>query len=236
MKKTISIIVALAMVLMMSFSAFALDGVTTPKPTTPDDVEGWTAYYLEAIEVADITALVAEIQADLESGAITQETLLSVLGGVVTQGGSDALAAVTKILEELGLELPSIELPSELPSEFPSELPSEFPSDITLPSIGGGDSGSGSFIDTILGALGSLGDLIFGGGDDPGDNGGNDAIGGGNNGGDDDDLWGDDSDDPFNDNSLGDTSVIAVSAVAVVACAALVLTRKKKTDNTDDAE
>ena len=226
MKKTISIIVALAMVLMMSFSAFALDGVTTPKPTTPDDVEGWTAYYLEAIEVADLTALVAEIQADLDSGAITQETLLSVLGGVVTQGGSDALAGVTQILEELGLELPSIEIPSELPSEFPS--------DITLPSIGGGDSGSGSFIDTILGALGSLGDLIFGG--DSTDDSGNNNNNNNSTSGDDDDLWGDDGDDPFNDNSLGDTSVIAVSAVAVVACAALVLTRKKKTDKTDDAE
>ena len=38
----------------------------------------------------------------------------------------------------------------------------------------------------------------------------------------------------FNDNSLGDTSVIAVAAVAVVAGAALVLTRKKSKD--EDAE
>ena len=69
-----------------------------------------------------------------------------------------------------------------------------------------------------------------------GDSTGGDTNGGDSNtsGGDDEDLWGSEGDDPFNDNSLGDTSVIAVAAVAVVAGAALVLTRKKSKD--EDAE
>ena len=91
------------------------------------------------------------------------------------------------------------------------------------------NSSSGSFLDTILGILGSIGDLLFGGddgnGDDPGYNWGDDW---GN--GDDGNDWGNGGTTVIPD--TGDLSFIAVEAVAAVAGAALVLTRKKS----DDAE
>lgn len=240
MKKTISVVLALAMVLMMSLSAFAYSFIVdTPKPEDPDDVEGWTAYYTEiTTKIAEInddnqrgdaeSEFRSEIMNDVMSGAMSISTATQVLQTISGSSGEDSpLAGIIEQIQGVIGNLPSI----ELPSEFPSELPSDFPSDITLPSIGGGDSGDGSFLDTILGALGGIVDGIMGGGS------GDDANGGDNSntsGGDDEDLWGSEGDDPFNDNSLGDTSVIAVAAVAVVAGAALVLTRKKSKD--EDAE
>ncbi|MBR5190496.1 MAG: hypothetical protein IKW34_00505, partial [Clostridia bacterium] len=84
--------------------------------------------------------------------------------------------------------------------------------------------GAEDLLNTILGILGSIGDMIFGGGDsgDAGDEGTTD------------DAWGDDttedgdSDDLISD--TGDTTVLSVAAVALVAGAALVLTRKKSED------
>ncbi|MGN0539181.1 MAG: hypothetical protein ACI4KI_04930 [Candidatus Fimenecus sp.] len=236
MKKTISVVLALAMVLMMSLSAFAYSFIVdTPKPEDPEDVEGWTAYYTEvSTKIAAInddnqrsdaeSEFRSEILNDVMTGAMSISTATQVLQALSGSTGEDSpLAGIIEQIQGVIGNLPSIEIPSELPSDFPS--------DITLPSIGGEENGNGSFLDTILGALGGIIDGIMGGGDS-----GDDVNGGdnGNTSGGDEDLWGSEGDDPFNDNSLGDTSVIAVSAVAVVAGAALVLTRKKSKDG--DAE
>lgn len=90
------------------------------------------------------------------------------------------------------------------------------------------NSSSGSFLDTILGILGSIGDLLFGGSDDPSDPyDPYDPF---------EPFEPGDSEDPTNPTDpipdTGDVSFIAVAAVAAVAGAALILTRKKN----DDAE
>ena len=118
----------------------------------------------------------------------------------------------------MGIVLPEMpELP-ELPGgegdgEGGELVPDEEPTDDT------------GFLNTILGILGSIGDMIFGSGDDE-PTGGNDDDGepwepeGGNT-------------DPDDENlapNTGDTTVISVAAVALVAGAALVLTRKKSED------
>lgn len=237
MKKTISVVLALAMVFVMSLSAFAYSFDDELRDDIeiqgPDDVDGWTEYCMDVIghlatsedKEADQKEFVQIIVMSIQAGDMSPATAAKVIGTIAMSSveGVDIQGLIQQIRDAIG-ELPSIEIPSELPSEFPS--------DITLPSNGGEGNGNGSFLDTILGALGGIIDGIFGGGDneDPttpsGDN---------TSGGDDSDLWGDgDGDDAFNDNSLGDTSVIAVAAVAVVAGAALVLTRKKSKD--EDAE
>ena len=252
MKKTISVVLALAMVLIMSLSALAYDGISTAKPTDPNDYNGWVAYYSELLTHVDEDKNGVEnaIKEDIDAGAISSDIFENVItdAKLNAQYSVSDRTALNSVVENTisynanggsggsgGSLLPDISLPDiSLPDiSLPDvSLPSEFPSDITLPSVGGEDSGNGSFLDTILGALGGIVDGIMGGGDSTGGaNGGDDSN---TSGGDDEDLWGSEGDDPFNDNSLGDTSVIAVAAVAVVAGAALVLTRKKSKD--EDAE
>lgn len=252
MKKTISVVLALAMVLIMSLSALAYDGISTAKPTDPNDYNGWVAYYSELLIHVDEDANGVEnaIKEDIDAGAISSDIFENVItdAKLNAQYSVSDRTALNSVVENTisynanggsggsgGSLLPDISLPDiSLPDvSLPDvSIPSEFPSDITLPSVGGEDSGNGSFLDTILGALGGIVDGIMGGGDSTGGaNGGDDSN---TSGGDDEDLWGSEGDDPFNDNSLGDTSVIAVAAVAVVAGAALVLTRKKSKD--EDAE
>lgn len=252
MKKTISVVLALAMVLIMSLSALAYDGISTAKPTDPNDYNGWVAYYSELLIHVDEDANGVEnaIKEDIDAGAISSDIFENVItdAKLNAQYSVSDRTALNSVVENTisynanggsggsgGSLLPDISLPDvSLPDvSLPDvSIPSEFPSDITLPSVGGEDSGNGNFLDTILGALGGIVDGIMGGGDSTGGaNGGDDSN---TSGGDDEDLWGSEGDDPFNDNSLGDTSVIAVAAVAVVAGAALVLTRKKSKD--EDAE
>lgn len=257
MKKTVSVVLALAVILMMSLSAFAYDGISTAKPTDPNDYSGWVAYYSELLTHVDEDKNGVEnaIKEDIDAGAISSDIFENVItdAKLNAQYSVSDRTALNSVVENTisynanggsggsggsllpDLSLPDISLPDvSLPDvSLPDvSIPSEFPSDITLPSVGGEDSGNGSFLDTILGALGGIVDGIMGGGDSTG----GDTNGGDSNtsGGDDEDLWGSEGDDPFNDNSLGDTSVIAVAAVAVVAGAALVLTRKKSKD--EDAE
>ena len=87
-------------------------------------------------------------------------------------------------------------------------------------------SDSTDFLNTILGILGSIGDMIFGSGDSgsTGDEGTTDDTWG-----DSDDTTGDSADDELVSDT-GDTTVVSVAAVALVAGAALVLTRKKSED------
>ena len=252
MKKTISVVLALAMVLIMSLSALAYDGISTAKPTDPNDYNGWVAYYSELLIHVDEDANGVEnaIKEDIDAGAISSDIFENVItdAKLNAQYSVSDRTALNSVVENTisynanggsggsgGSLLPDISLPDvSLPDvSLPDvSIPSEFPSDITLPSVGGEDSGNGNFLDTILGALGGIVGGIKGGDDSTGGaNGGDDSN---TSGGDDEDLWGSEGDDPFNDNSLGDTSVIAVAAVAVVAGAALVLTRKKSKD--EDAE
>ena len=253
MKKTISVVLALAMVLIMSLSALAYDGISTAKPTDPNDYSGWVAYYSELLTHVDEDKNGVEnaIKEDIDAGAISSDIFENVItdAKLNAQYSVSDRTALNSVVENTisynanggsggsgGSLLPDISLPDvSLPDvSLPDvSIPSEFPSDITLPSVGGEDSGNGNFLDTILGALGGIVGGIMGGDDSTGGdtNGGNDSN---TSGSDDEDLWGSEGDDPFNDNSLGDTSVIAVAAVAVVAGAALVLTRKKSKD--EDAE
>lgn len=269
MKKTISIVVALVMVLVMSVSSFALME-PIPAPTdAPSDTARWADYYgsvLRQAWIPDGTSYNEVIQyvcLNYQRNEIDR----SIFQDALDQGYNKALAFesddrdvyITDAYNEInvivgvmnGGELPEgvtlpegITMPGEGGGEgggfpdftFPSfpdftlpdvtlpdvTLPSDFDPSFTIPDFGG--SGEGSFLDTILGALGGLGDILFGGGDDTDDPTTPD---------DDDDLWGDDAEDPEIPD-MGDTSVVAVGAVAAVAVAALVLTRKKSKD--DDAE
>ena len=226
MKKTLSIVLALAMVFVMGFSAFAEGEDLTVKPTDPAELGVYYAELLNA-EDSDPAAVATEILNDLDTGdgegIYTVEDLPVVLEAFV-ENSNDAdklLAAVEQItagLESMGIVLPEIDdvLPPPSGEDEESTLPEdEEPTDDT------------GFLNTILGILGSIGDMIFGGGDDTptddpaGDNG--------------DDTWGDDDADTNGDDDdlvsdTGDTTVISVAAVALVAGAALVLTRKKSED------
>lgn len=229
MKKTISIVVALAMVFVMSFSAFATgEESTTVKPTEPAELGAYYAELLNA-EDSDPAAVVAEMLGDLivtegDEGLYTVEDLPAVLAAFEANSTDAAklAAAVAQIatgLESLGIVIPDESTTEEESSEDASE-------DESLEDDTTGDGGDTDFLNTILGILGSIGDMIFGGGDDSGsgDGSGDDAWG------DDSSAGGSDSDDLVAD--TGDTTVLSVAAVALVAGAALVLTRKKS----DDAE
>ena len=228
MKKTLSIVLALAMVFVMGFSAFAEGEDLAPvKPTDPAELGVYYAELLNA-EDSDPAAVAQMVLDDLiiaegDEGIYTVEDLPVVLSAFV-ENSNDAdklLAAVEQIeagLTSMGIVLPEIDdvLPPPSGEDEESTLPEdEEPTDDT------------GFLNTILGILGSIGDMIFGGGDDTptddpaGDNG--------------DDTWGDDDADTNGDDDdlvsdTGDTTVISVAAVALVAGAALVLTRKKSED------
>lgn len=219
MKKTISLIVALVMVFTMCMPAFAIE-----KPTgTPADATELGAYYAEKLnaEDADISAIAAEIVADFQSGVITTDTALGVFAEIV-KGADSAekaealLETVVAALEDLGITIPDVSIPDvSIPDVSIPDI-----SDPTLPDDDIGDNSGSDFLDTVLGILGTIGDMIFGPSDDDDDN---------NN--DDDNTFNDnntntsDSDDLVSD--TGDTTAVSVAAVALAAGAALVLTRKK---------
>lgn len=229
MKKTISVVVALAMVLVMSFSAFAAE-----KPTdVPADPTALGTYYAELLnaEDADTTAIAQEIIADYQAGLYTVDTLPAVAAAFVENSNdADAAAAVLEQvlagLESMGVVIPEVTLPESSTDEDESLGEEE-----TLPDDETGSDDS-DFLNTILGILGSIGDMIFGSDDSTG---GDDTTGGE---GEDEDLWGsEDGGDTLPDSNeedlvsdTGDTTVISVAAVALVAGAALVLTRKKSED------
>ena len=226
MKKTLSIVLALAMVFVMSFAVFA-EGEEVIKPTDPTELGVYYAELLNA-EDSDPAAVAQMILDDLiiaegDEGVYTVEDLPVVLAAFA-ENSTDVeklAAAATQIeagLADMGIVLPEFDdvLPPPSGEDEESTLPEdEEPTDDT------------GFLNTILGILGSIGDMIFGGGSDtPSD------TPSGDNG---DDAWGDgDADADADDDDLvsdtGDTTVISVAAVALVAGAALVLTRKKSED------
>lgn len=196
------------------------------KPTDPTDVEGWTAYYAlllgeAATDPLAMVDVVAEIAGDITSGAIDMDTFTSVLPEAAKIVGSDLVDQMVWGVESL--------LNMDLNSDGYIGKPDGSLDDAPLPEDpeDGGDSILSGLLDTILGILGSIGDLLFGGssgGDEPTTDPSDDNLWG-----DDGDMWGDDGSSSTIPDT-GDTTVFAVAAVALAAGAALVLTRKKSED------
>ena len=230
MKKAISLIVALAMVFVMCIPAFA-EGEEVVKPTDPTELGVYYAELLNA-EDSDPAAVAQMMLDDLitgegDEGVYTITDLPTVLAAFAenVEDIEKLAAAVEQIeagLANMGVVLPDLgdvlpDLGDVLPPSGEGDEGEELPDDETA-------GGAEDLLNTILGILGSIGDMIFGGGDsgDAGDEGTTD------------DAWGDDttedgdSDDLISD--TGDTTVLSVAAVALVAGAALVLTRKKSED------
>lgn len=196
-------------------------------PTNPEDVEAWTLYYIIVLADAtenplDLVTVIGSIAGDVIDGKITMDTFTTAFpaaaeaigGGTVNQILWGVESLLSQDLDgdyEIGKPDGVLEV---TPEEGDGELEEdETPTDDT------------GFLNTILGILGSIGDMIFGSGD--GDTSGDDPSG---------DAWGDDTNGDTNadDDNLvsdtGDTTVLSVAAVALVAGAALVLTRKKSED------
>lgn len=199
------------------------------KPTDAADVEGWTAYYVVLLGNATtdplaVTEVVAEIASNVTNGEIDMDTFMSAFPEAAKAVGGDVVNQIVWGVEEL--------LSMDLNSDGSIGKPDVNIDDGQLPDD---DSDSGlsldldlsGFLNTILGLLGSIGDLLFGG--DSGSDTPTDEPT------DDDNLWGDDGDSWGDDGSstipdTGDTTVFAVAAVALAAGAALVMTRKKSED------
>lgn len=199
------------------------------KPVDPTDVEGWTAYYAILFGEASTnpTAMidvVSEIGGDILSGAIDMDTFTSVLPEVAEIVGNDVVNQVVWGVEDL--------LSTDLNSDGYVGKPDGSIDDGQLPEEDESEGGIGGFLsgllDTVLGILGTIGDLLFGG-DSDSDTPTTDPSDDDNLWGDEDDMWGDDSDTSAIPDT-GDTTVFAVAAVALVAGAALVMTRKKNED------
>lgn len=226
MKKAISLVVAFAMIFVMSFSAFAMEKPTDP--TAEDFATQLGEYYAELLnaEDADVAAIASEVVADYQNGLLTAENLPAFMEALVTNVAdptvlADAIQQIQEGLENIGASLPEIDVPDipDIPDipDVPDvpDLP-DLP-DVTLPDNGENGEGGNGFLDTILGILGTIGDLIFG--SDPEDP--------------EDPADPADPADPVDPDPVpdtGDTTVISVAAVALVAGAVLVLTRKKSED------
>lgn len=211
----------------------ATEGETTEpdgsKPADPDDVEAWTAYYVVLLtdvttNPAAVTTVVPEIAANVTDGEISLNAFKTAFGEAAKLVGGDVVNQVVWGVETLL----SMDLNSD---NYIGKPDGSLEDDGELPEIEDGTDGGllGGFditdlLNTVLGFLGSIGDLLFGGsgGDTPTDDPSEDEP------------WGDD-DDNFGDNDstipdTGDTTVFAVAAVALAAGAALVMTRKKSED------
>ncbi len=201
------------------------------KPADPTDVEGWTAYYVVLLGEATtnptaVITVVPEIAGNVTSGEIDMDTFTSAFPEAAKTVGGDVVNQIVWGVEEL--------LSSDLNSDGYVGKPDGSIDDGQLPEEDEGNAGGGfdigGLLDTVLGILGTIGDLLFGGsggGDTPPSEPGDD----------DEDLWGDDGDDNWGDDGdgstipdTGDTTVFAVAAVALAAGAALVMTRKKSED------
>ncbi len=200
------------------------------KPVDPTDVEGWTAYYAILLGEASTnpTAMidvVSEIGGDILSGAIDMDTFTSVLPEAAEIVGNDVVNQMIWGVEDL--------LQMDVNSDGYVGKPDGSIDDGQLPEEDENDSNSGSsflsgLLDTVLGILGTIGDLLFGGSSSDGST-STEPSDDDNLWGDDGDVWGDDGDTSAIPDT-GDTTVFAVAAVALAAGAALVMTRKKSED------
>ncbi len=195
-------------------------------PVSPTDVEAWTAYYTELFSTVTenplaVATVVSTVAGDITSGAIDMDTLASVLPAVAENVGGEVVNQIIWGVESL------------ISMDINSDGYVGKPDGTQLPPAGDegegdeGNAGSGltDILNTILGVIGGLLDSIIN--PDKGDTPTTPTEP------DDDNLWGDD--DAWGDDSstipdTGDTTVFAVAAVALVAGAALVMTRKKNED------
>ncbi len=205
MKKTLSVVLALVMAFVMCLPAFAAE-----KPADSADVAAWTEYYTELLadEETDPIDLAAIVIKDITAGVVDQNTALDALDDAVNMIGSDSAAEVMDaVLDILGITDAPV-LPDVLP-EDDAKLPPIF---ATLESI----------LDTIFDAISGIIGGLFGGNSSTGEY----------------CLFPTEPEtttepEPIPEEpieevpDLGDNSLLAVGAVALVAGAALVLTRKK---------
>lgn len=207
------------------------DETTEPdgsKPADADDVAAWTAYYTVLLtdvttNPAAVATVVPEIAATVSEGEISLNAFKTAFPEAAKLVGGDLVNQVVWGVETLL----SMDLNSD---SYIGQPDGSLEEDGQLPDDGTEDGGLlGGFditdlLNTVLGFLGSIGDLLFGG-DSGSDTPSDDSS--------EDDPWGDD--DNFGDNGstipdTGDTTVFAVAAVALAAGAALVMTRKKSED------
>ena len=201
MKKTLAVVLALAMVLVMSVSVFAAE-----KPADAADTAAWTAYYTELLTEAeaDPIDLAAEVVADVRNGVVDQTVALNALEAASFAVGSEIAASTFKAVKDfLGItDAPS--LPDFLPEDEESCV----------------ESTLGSIFDSIFGVIGDLIGSLFGDGTadycfkKPTE------------------TTTETTTEPTTPEEtvtevppLGDNTVLAIGAVALVAGAALVLTR-----------
>ncbi len=205
MKKTLSVVLALAMVLVMCIPAFAAE-----KPADPADEAAWTAYYTEVLadEEADSIDLAGIVVKDVLSGAVDANVAVNAVESAALAIGTDAaMDAVEAVMDILGVDFAP---------ELPDVLPEDEEKNPTLATIE-------EILDAIFGFISEIAGSLFKG-----------------NGADDYCLFPTEPEtteppmpeEPVIDEvpPLGDNSIIAVGAVALVAGAALVLTRKKDKD------
>lgn len=195
MKKTLAVVLALAMVLVMSVSVFAAE-----KPADAADAAAWTAYYTELLtdSEADPIDVAAGILADVRNGVVEQEVALEALEAAAIAVGSEAATATVNAVKDfLGI--------SDAPV-LPDVLPEDDAYTGCLASLD-------SILDSIFNVIGDLAGMLFGGSESS-------------------DYCFKTTEPPTTEENppLGDNSLIAISAVALVAGAALVLTRKKDKD------
>lgn len=188
------------------------------------DVEGWTEYYAALLgkattDPAAMGEVVAEIADTVINNDVDMETFKTAFPEAAKIVGGDLVNQVVWGVESL-LSM-DLNADNYIGKPTAGEDNGELPED---PNEGGATGGFdiNDLLNTVLGFLGTIGDLIFGGGGDtppveeePTD------------------PWGDDNtgnDDGSTIPDTGDTTVFAVAAVALAAGAALVMTRKKSED------
>lgn len=201
MKKTLSVVIALAMVLVMTVSAFAAE-----KPADANDAAAWTAYYTELLTDTDKDPidLAGEIVADISTGAVDQNVAVNALESVALTMGSDvAKETLNVVFDFLGISGETV-------------LPDVLPEDDEVSCIEAGIEG---ILDSIFGVIGDIAAMLFG--EETSDYCFRTTT----------TTTTTTTTEPVEDvPELGDNSLIALGAVALVAGAALVLTRKKDKD------
>lgn len=189
------------------------------------DVEGWTEYYTALLgkattDPAAMAEVVSAIADTVVTGDVDMDTFKTAFGEATKIVSGDLVNQVVWGVEKLlSMDLNSDRYIGEPDGSLDED--GKLPEDPNDGGLLGGFDISG-LLNTVLGFLNEIGKLIFG---DPGDTPTPE---------DPTDPWGDpDPNEPgSNIPDTGDTTVFAVAAVALVAGAALVMTRKKN----DDAE
>ncbi len=189
------------------------------------DVEGWTEYYATLLGKATtdpsaVGEVVAEIADTVINGDVDMDTFTSAFPEAAKIVGGDLVNQVVWGVETLlSMDLNSDSYIGKPTTDDDGKLPED-------PDNGGATGGFdiGNLLNTVLGFIGTIADLIFNPGSEP-----TDPSDPGNN---DEEPWPSDPTDPGTSTipDTGDTTVFAVAAVALAAGAALVMTRKKSED------